>query len=405
MLTRLDVALRSLVEVVYDIENLRSVDRGVGARLEVDVAVRAIQILDGLDVVAQPGRRIDRALLELRDARDFLDGEDLRLAVVDFADVILRPLADDVRDVDFLAGAIDSRRQHFGVDVAVVLIEFAERAHVLGHLVGIEPAALGEDVEDALRFRLHDPPQLARFEGDIPLEFHRAHDRLAALVDRERDLHRAGGLLAGRDLHVHVRVAARGVVFEELLAVAFERRLVERVVRLDGDLLANAGRFEPRDALDVDRGNLRLALHHDHDFYAVALLFAEDADIREIARGVEAADVLLHRLLRERLADLRAHVGENFLAAHGLRAGVLNLNGADHQHRRRGRCPGHRELAEGSDLTHREEEAEGDRDELAEDRHVWIGSDAAGTLGTRRSRRIKVSRRGSVKGGIAILRA
>ena len=72
--------------------------------------------------------------------------------------------------------------------------------------------------------------------------------------------------------------------------------------------------------------------YDDDHFHPIERGFAENADVRNIARRVEIADVFLGRSRRVRLADARAHVGEDFLPRNRFRSDELNVDGFNNRH-------------------------------------------------------------------------
>jgi len=152
---------------------------------------------------------------------------------------------DDESDVGLFVLPVDARRVDGHIHVAAPEILFLERRHVGIEVVGIEFSPAGENVFDAPRAGLDSLEQLAALEDGVALKFDRPDHELAAFVNREGDHRRAGRLvhidvIAGIDF----RKALVAVVLDDLLAILFEGRFVQRAPRLAGHLLADAAFLE-----------------------------------------------------------------------------------------------------------------------------------------------------------------
>ena len=253
--------------------------------------------------------------------------------------MVLLALGDEETHVHFLPVAPHLRRGHFHIHVAAALVEVADRRHVGVEQLGIHPpCAAREIVQQPFFLRLDDLADFFRGQRAVAFDGDRPDRRLAAFVDGESHMGRAQlfahvGLVA----HRHFGEALVHIVFDDLLLVRLEARLVQRVARLGADLFADAALFHHLHAGEHHLGDLRLRLHdHDH-FHPVLHLLAENADVGKIARRVKIADVLLHNLLGIRPAHPRPHVGEELFFAHRARAGVLHLDRPHDRHDRRDR--------------------------------------------------------------------
>ena len=116
---------------------------------------------------------------------------------------------------------------------------------------------------------------------------------------------------------------------DDFLARVFQFLFVNRLVEFHFDFLAQPFRADMFGARDFDLANNRPRLHGDNDFDAVAFRLSKDSDVSNVIGFVQRLDVLLHDLVRLRLANFCAHLRQNAFFADCRWACVLHVHGAD----------------------------------------------------------------------------
>ena len=145
----LDVALHAFVHAEADFITLRSRRSVVGARLEIDVAAGAVEILDGFHVAAHGLGRIDLAGLDLRVLHQLILGKDLRAGVTHLAHVILCAFTDCENDRPPFHRCARAGETTLRIDIAFALIQLADCADIIVECFLIDPTGFAEKVEKA----------------------------------------------------------------------------------------------------------------------------------------------------------------------------------------------------------------------------------------------------------------
>jgi len=104
----LDVGLGAFVDLVIDVDDVIAGGGGLGIGGHIDVAAGAVEIADGLCVIAQILRGEDAAVFGLEAAADLVGGVNEGAGDGDIADVVLGTLVDGVNEGDLaIADGLD----------------------------------------------------------------------------------------------------------------------------------------------------------------------------------------------------------------------------------------------------------------------------------------------------------
>src|SRR4029077_18143867 len=112
-------------------------------------------------------------------------------------------------------------------------------------------------------------------------------------------------------------------------AAFLPRALPHRLVQLELDLLPDLPRLDLFCAIDLNRRDNRTRLHHDNYLHSVPLGLAENTNVLKLPRLIEVANIILDYRVRIGAADFGPHLRQDLFRAHGLWAGVFNLDGTN----------------------------------------------------------------------------
>ncbi len=326
-----EVGLRTLINTVSHIDqpatgggNLRNDER-------VDIALRTIEFLEGLQVAAQPVRRVKRAVDHLEARLEFVLGGHVDAVEAQAIDRILDPFADGEDEFDIVARERnDLDVGDLGVGKTFVLVGEADGVLVFLQLGRDEAATLVEEGEQVFRLGLHRLAQVLGQNRVVADEIDALHHLLVALVDGENNARVAGAVVhvdARGD--VHPAEVAILVELDHRLAGLLDLLLAESVAHFEGHFLAQAIGRNFGGTFDENFGHDRAALHEDDDLDAVALRFGKNADVGNITRGEKRAHIFLGGPLGVRVAHLRLEVGHDALAADRFGPDILDIDRAD----------------------------------------------------------------------------
>ena len=183
----LDEGRASFLDVVVHVDPAFT-RRNAGRRdLQVHIAAATVRVRDFFRVLTNLFRRINAALFHFQEGTDFCFGRRLRAGDANLADVINRPFLDHNHDRHLAFRAFAPDFLHLRVDVAVVLVIFFHRVHVLLELGLVEPAGFIDEGIEGLALRLHLLAQNLVRKFRVAFETNPADRALGSLRDRVND--------------------------------------------------------------------------------------------------------------------------------------------------------------------------------------------------------------------------
>jgi hypothetical protein len=228
----------------------------------IDVALGAIEILDGLDVPAQAPRGEGGSRPLPEQALDGVGREDGgtfngdRPHLVGGAFLQIKPDHQGVR-----GGKVKSHVADLEIEVALFEIEILELHLVLLKLVFLEAAGTGQPRKPPALARLDHLAQLLLGVGFCALEDHAFDLDLGRLGDLKGRRAPPRGLVdVDHVFHLGAGVALLFVHLLQFATVREEFSLIQRLARLGGHLLHELARLDVAVALDPDLSEPGLAL-------------------------------------------------------------------------------------------------------------------------------------------------
>src|SRR6266542_1416009 len=307
-----DVSLVVFIDLVDQVHRA-GLGIGVFARVDagVDVALGAVHVLDGLQVLAQPLGGENLAHAHPEAGGDLVRGEKGYPFEVDRADLVLAAFRNDKAQLDFARALLDLLDLlQLEINVAGVPVELRQLFFVVVQLVFLEHARLSEEGEPPVPAGLEHAAELLLGKGMGAIEVDVGDPDLGAFGDLEGDGGPAGALVR-RDGKFHLGFGITGflVEFLDLLRVGKEFSVIEQVAVLGGDFLEELGVAEFLVSAKEDVGDLEPRLDDVEQGDAVIGPLFAHLHVEEVAGGIEVAHVIIDTVAVERVALFDADVG------------------------------------------------------------------------------------------------
>ena len=231
-----------------------------------------------------------------------------------------------------IADALDLRGADMNVQIAVLVVESGQMIDVVLQLLLVERPLAGQPAQkEAVGAGLHHRAQFDRGEGLVAGEIDLGDLDLRSfghVEDRDRGVVR---LKDGAEIHLGVKVALilidLGDSVDRLLHLpGIENRARMKLGRRGDLVVSRANRFHP---FDPDVGNLRTFDDLVYQYVAAVDVFDPGLDVLEEAHLVDGLDVLIDRVLIERLAYVLRDVNLDCVGFDALIA--LNPDRRDHR--------------------------------------------------------------------------
>ncbi len=271
--------------------------------------------------------------LDIAHALDDLGiGENLVAGELDGADLVLRPFKNVILHVQRVGGGMHQLHiLDLEIQVAVLVVEIAERIAIGVKIVLLEITAAGEPGEEPAPAELELAAEFLLRKGGGPDEHDIRDLDLGAFLDVVDDHAMPGKLINVEDvLDLGIGQAVLFVELLHLLDVREDLLVVQRFAHLDGDFFAELGVGKLVVALDADLGDARAHLHRiGQDDPAVIRRIHLDADVVELAGAVKGMDIILRLPGDEHAAGFEFDVGTDEFLADGGGTDEFDVNPVD----------------------------------------------------------------------------
>ena len=283
----IEVGLRALVDAVGHVDQTPAGRRNLGNNEGIDVALRTVEFLQGLEVGAETVRSVERAVDHFQAAHQFIGRSDIDAIEAEAVDAVLDSFADGEDQFDAVAGERDNLDVgDLRIGETFILVGQTDGVLVFLQLGGHETPALVEEREKVLRLGLHGLAQVFGQHGVVAHEIDTLDHLFETLVDLENDTRIAGAVIgvdAGGD--VHAAEVAVLVKLDHGLARFLHLLFAEPVADFEGQFFAQAVGRNFHRSLDENLADHGAALDENDHLHSVALRLGENADIVDIAGG------------------------------------------------------------------------------------------------------------------------